>query len=196
MPLKILVEAATKTETNENQEMGAHTEAEVVETHEMAVQTEAETVEMNEVEVQTEEEESMDHILDGETQDASSQMEAAELQETEEVTCLKTRASRWKHHTNQFKKCMISLTTHKKVIHELREQWTEDIFFQNIRWEEMQEKLKYLKKYEAMEKNKEQMLTLTWELLSCRSPSPSYPVFFFQNMTLLKIKVLKEGRPW
>ena len=47
-----------------------------------------------------------------------------------------------------------------------------------------------------MDKNKEQMLTLTKELLSCRAPSLPYPVFFFEQMIKLQIKDLKEGRPW
>ena len=88
---------------------------------------------------------------------------------------------------------MISLTTHKNVIQELREQWAEEIFFQNIRWEEMREKLKELKKYEYMEKDKELMLTLSHELFSCKPPSPSYPIFLFEHMTLFHIKDLKEG---
>ena len=47
-----------------------------------------------------------------------------------------------------------------------------------------------------MQKDNEQMLTLTQELLSCRAPSPSYPVFPFEQMALFKIIVLKEGRSW
>ena len=57
----------------------------------------------------------------------------------------------------------------------------------------MWEKLKELKKYEAMEKNKEQMSTLTHDLLSCRAPSLSYPVFLFEHMILFQIKALNEG---
>ena len=68
--------------------MESHTEAQDIETHEMAIRTEAATVEMKEVAVQNEKEEAMDHILYGETQDASTQMGAPELQETEEVTLI------------------------------------------------------------------------------------------------------------
>ena len=60
----------------------------------------------------------------------------------------------------------------------------------------MQEKLKELNKYESMEKNKEKMLTLTNELLSCRAPSPFYLVFLFEHMIMFQIKSLKEGIPW
>ena len=42
-------------------------------------------------------------------------MEAAELQEIEEVTLLKIEASRWKRHERQFDKGMISLTEHKNI---------------------------------------------------------------------------------
>ena len=59
----------------------------------------------------------------------------------------------------------------------------------------MEEKLKELKKYESMEKNKEHMLTLTHELLSYRSPYPSYPIFLFEQMIVFQIKALKEGGP-
>ena len=52
--------------------------------------------------------------------------------------------------------------------------------------------MKKLKKFKSMHKFKEQMLTLTQYLLSCRAPSPSYPVFLFEHMTLFKIKDLKE----
>ena len=86
---------------------------------------------------------------------------------------------------------MISLTKHENIIQELRKQWAEEILFQKNWWEKMQEKLKELKKYESMEKDKEQMLTLTHELLSYRAPSPSYHVFLFEKMTLFKIKALK-----
>ena len=103
----------------------------------------------------------MDHILYVETQYATTQAKAAELQETEEVTLLNIEASRWKCHANQLEKRMISLTAHKKAIHELREQWVEETFFQKIRWEEMREKLKELNNYQCMDKNKEKMLTLT-----------------------------------
>ena len=57
----------------------------------------------------------------------------------------------------------------------------------------MQEKLKELNKYEYMEKDKELMLTLSHELFSCKPPSPSYPIFLFEHMTLFHIKDLKEG---
>ena len=125
----------------------------------------------------------MDHILDV-PQEATTHVEVAKLQEIEEVSVLKIEVSKWKRHASQFDEGMISLTEQKKVIQELREQWDEEIFFQKIRWEEMREKLKELKKYESMEKNKEHMVTLTQDLLSYRAPSPSYPVFFFEQIII------------
>ena len=65
--------------------MAAQTEAEAVETHKMVVQTDVETIEMKDLEVEIEEEEAMDNILNVETQDATTQLEAAELQEMEEA---------------------------------------------------------------------------------------------------------------
>ena len=91
---------------------------------------------------------------------------------------------------------MISLSKHKNVIQELGEQWVEEIFFQKIQWEEMRDKLKELNNYQSMEKNKEQMLNLTHELLSYGGPSLSYPVFLFKQMILFQIKALKKGRHW
>ena len=46
-----------------------------------------------------------------------------------------------------------------------------------------------------MKKEKEQVYTLSQELLSCRGPSLSYSVFLYEQMTLFKLKSLKEGRP-
>ena len=90
---------------------------------------------------------------------------------------------------------MISLTKHKKVIQYLREQCPKEIFFQKIRWENIWDKLKELKTYEAEEKDKGNMLTLNHELLSCRAPYSSYHVFLFEQMIMFQIKALKEGRP-
>ena len=92
-------------------------------------------------------------------------MEGAEFQDpsigkynqelTEEVSFLNLEVSKWRHHASQFDGGMISLIDHKKIIQELREQWVEEIFFQKIQWEKMQEKLKELNKYVSMEKDKE-----------------------------------------
>ena len=43
-----------------------------------------------------------------------------------------------------------------------------------------------------MKQEKEHMYALIQELLSCRSPSPSYYVFLYEKLTLFKLKDLKE----
>ena len=44
-----------------------------------------------------------------------------------------------------------------------------------------------------MKKEKEQMYTLTQELLRYRAPSPYYPVFLFEHMNLFKMRDLKKA---
>ena len=51
---------------------------------------------------------------------------------TEDVSLLNIEVSKWRRHASQFDEGMISLTEHKNVIQELREQWAEDIFFQKF----------------------------------------------------------------
>ena len=90
---------------------------------------------------------------------------------------------------------MIPLYENKKVISGLKEKWVEELFFQKIQWENLQEELKELRKYKSLQKEKEQIYTLNQELLRCRDPSPSYPIFLFEQMTMFKMSVLKEGKP-
>ena len=40
------------------------------------------------------------------------------------------------------------------------------------------------------------MYSLIQELMSCRAPSPSYPMFLYEQMVLFKIRALKEGIPY
>ena len=47
-----------------------------------------------------------------------------------------------------------------------------------------------------MQKEKNQMYDFVWELLSCRSPFPSYSFFLFEQSTLFKLISIKEGRPY
>ena len=68
--------------------------------------------------------------------------------------------------------------------------------FQKLRWEEVQKELKELKKFNSMQKEKDQRYALFQELMSFRVPSPSYPVFLYEQLTLFKLKALKEGRPY
>ena len=62
--------------------------------------------------------------------------------------------------------------------------------------EEVQKELKELKKFKSMQKEKDQLYTLSRELMSFRAPSPSYPVFLYEQFTWFKLKALKEGRPY
>ena len=45
-----------------------------------------------------------------------------------------------------------------------------------------------------MQKEKEQMYALSQELLGTRVPSPSYPVFLFEQFVWFKLRAVKEGR--
>ena len=47
-----------------------------------------------------------------------------------------------------------------------------------------------------MQVEKEQLYTLSQELLSTKAPSPSYPVFLFEQFIWFKLKAVKEGRPY
>ena len=58
--------------------------------------------------------------------------------------------------------------------------------FQNLRWEEVQKELKELKKFKSMQKEKDHMYILSHELMSSRVPSPSYPVFLYEQLTWFK----------
>jgi len=46
-----------------------------------------------------------------------------------------------------------------------------------------------------LQKNIQTMYNLVEQVLICRSPSPSYSIFLYEQMTLFKIKAVKEGRP-
>ena len=90
---------------------------------------------------------------------------------------------------------MIPLYVNKKAIQGLKEKWVEELFFQKLCWEKLQEEVKELRRYKSMKKEKEQMYTLTQEFPCCKAPSPSYPVFLFEHMTMFKRRALKEGKP-
>ena len=56
--------------------------------------------------------------------------------------------------------------------------------------------MKELKKFKSMQVEKDQLYTLSQELLGTREPSSSYPVFLFEQLIWFKLKVVKEGRPY
>ena len=91
---------------------------------------------------------------------------------------------------------MVPLINHRKTIKELREKWAEELIFQRFHWEEVQKEMKKLKKFKSMQKEKDQLYALFQEIMSFRAPSPSYQVFLYEQLTLFKLKALKEGRPY
>ena len=91
---------------------------------------------------------------------------------------------------------MVPLVEHRKNIKEMKEKWEEELIFQRLRWEEVQKELKDLKKFKSMQKEKYQLYALFQELMSFRAPSSSYLVFLYEQLTLFKLKALKEGRPY
>ena len=68
--------------------------------------------------------------------------------------------------------------------------------FYKLRWEEIQKELKELKNFKSMQVEKDQLYTLSQELLSTGAPYPSYPVFLFEQFIWFKLKAVKEGRPY
>ena len=53
-----------------------------------------------------------------------------------------------------------------------------------------------MKKFKSMQEEKDQLYTLSQELLGTRAPSSSYPVFLFEQFIWFKLKAIKEGRPY
>ena len=78
----------------------------------------------------------------------------------------------------------------------MREKWAEELIFQKFCWEEVQKELKELKKFKSMQNKKDQLCALFQELMNFRAPSPSYPVFLYEQLTFFKLKSLKEGKPY
>ena len=72
---------------------------------------------------------------------------------------------------------MVSLVEHRKTITELKERWAKELMFQKIHWEEIQKELKELKNIKSMHVEKDQLYTLSQELLGTRVQHSSYPVF-------------------
>ena len=91
---------------------------------------------------------------------------------------------------------MVPLVEHRKNIKELREKWAEELIFQIFHWEEVQKELKELKKFNSIQKEKDQLYTLSQEFISFIAPYPSYLVFLYEKLTLFKLKSLKKGRPY
>ena len=103
---------------------------------------------------------------------------------------------KWKSQVDKYQEGMIPLDDHEKTIIELRENWVEELMFQKLQWEGIQKELKELKKFKSMQMEKDQLYTLSQEILSTRAPSPSYPMFLFEQFIWFKLKEVKEGGPY
>ena len=91
---------------------------------------------------------------------------------------------------------MVSLAEHKNTIRESKEKWEEELMTQKLHGEELQKELKELKKFKSMQVEKDQLYTLSQELLGNRVPSSSYPVFLFELFVWFKLRYVKEGRSY
>ena len=99
---------------------------------------------------------------------------------TAEVSILRMEVIKWKSQMEEYQRCMISLSEHRKIIRGLEENWAEERMAHRIWEEEIQSNLRELKKFQSMQKEKEQMYALSPELLGTRMPSSSYPIFLFE----------------
>ena len=97
---------------------------------------------------------------------------------------------------DRYQQGMIPISQHRKTISEMRERWEEELIFQKYLWEEVQKELKEMKKFKSMQKEKDQLYILSQELMRSRAPSPSYPIFLYEQFTWFQLKELKEGRPY
>ena len=110
---------------------------------------------------------------------------------TTEVSTLRLEVTKWKIQVEEHQRGMISLREHRKIIRVLVEKWAEERMAHRVREEELQSKLRELKKFQSMQKEKEQMYALSQELLGTRMPSSSYPVFLFEQFVWFKLKPVK-----
>ena len=74
---------------------------------------------------------------------------------TTEVSALKLEVTKWKSQLEEHQKSMIALSEHRKIIKALEERWAEERMAHRIREEELQSKLKELKKFQSMQREKE-----------------------------------------
>ena len=78
---------------------------------------------------------------------------------------------------------MIALSEHRRIIKELEERWAEERMAHRIREEELQSKLKELKKFQSMQREKEQMYTLSQELMAPGNPLPPIQCSYLSNLS-------------
>ena len=103
-----------------------------------------------------------------------------------EVSALTMEVIKWKSQVEENQKKMIALSEHRRIIRALEEQGSEERMAPRIQVEELQNKMRELKKFQGMQKEKEHMYTLSRELMGTRKPSSSYPVFLFEQFVWLK----------
>ena len=75
-------------------------------------------------------------------------------EEEEDISLLKFELKKWKYKATLCEDGMIPLPLHRKEIKELRERWVEELTFQRLRQENLQEELKELRKLTSMKKEK------------------------------------------
>ena len=94
----------------------------------------------------------------------------------------------------RYQEGMVSLAKHRNTIRELKAKRVEELMSQNLHGEELQKELKELKKFKSMQVDKDQLYTISQELLGTRVPSSSYPMFLVEKFIWFKLRVVKEER--
>ena len=132
--------------------------------------------------------------MDSDNEDHTEDEEIERL--IKELSILRIEVRKWRSQVERCQEGMVSLAEHRKTIRELKERWAEELMFQKLRWEEIQKELKEMKKFKSMQVEKDQLYTLSQELLGTKVPSSSYPVFLFEQFIWFKLRAVKEGRPY
>lgn len=78
--------------------------------------------------------------------------------------------------------------------------YQEEIALLKFQWEEYKTERKELrrfpKKVKAMEQDMRVMYSLARQLLCCRKPSPSYPIFLYEQLYLFQIRAIQADKPY
>ena len=138
--------------------------------------------------------ESPQNFIDPNFDKEEYQEEEEALTPTAEISILRMDVRKWKSQVEEYQEGMVSLTEHKNTIRILEVKWVEERMTQRLREEELQSNLRELKKFQSMQKEKEQMYALSQELMGTRVPSSSHLVFLFEQFVCFKLRAVKEGR--
>ena len=76
---------------------------------------------------------------------------------TTEASTLRLEVTKLKSQVEELHKGMIALSEHRKIIKALEEKWAEECMGHKVQEEELQNKLRELKKFQSMQQEKEQM---------------------------------------